>query len=134
MESNNSIILQHQFKTTENTKLKQYKPPTFIENDRIDWSGHIEYREHQKRQVSLDQNHNQAEEEADTDDEMIEYGLKVASKTVRTATKAFRCRDWSMKSRMEYFRLSVKRLREINRKRGRQVLLVCRKESLKYGI
>lgn len=50
---------------------------------------------------------------------MIEYGLKVASKTVRTAIKAFQSRDWSMKSRMEYFRLSVKRLREMNKKRGR---------------
>lgn len=119
MDCNNSIILQHQFKTIENTKLKQYKPPTFLEKDRIDWSEHTQYREHQRRQVSVDQTHNQAEEEADTDDEMIEYGLKVASKTVRTAIKAFQSRDWSMKSRMEYFRLSVKRLREMNKKRGR---------------
>lgn len=69
----------------------------------------------------------QAEEEAETDDEMIQYGLKVASKTVRTAVKTFRGRDWSLKSRMEYYRLSVKRLRDINKKRGRYKCLLSSK-------
>ena len=61
----------------------------------------------------------QAEEEAETDDEMIEYGVKIASKTVRTATKAFVARDWSLLSRMKYYKLSVKKLQAVNRKRGR---------------
>ena len=50
---------------------------------------------------------------------MIEYGVKIASKTVRTATKTFVTRDWSLLSRMKYYRLSVKKLQAVNRKRGR---------------
>lgn len=60
-----------------------------------------------------------AEEEAETDDEMIEYGVKVASKTVKSAVRSCRARDWSLRSRIEYYRNSVARLRETNRKRGR---------------
>ena len=50
---------------------------------------------------------------------MIEYGVKIASTTVRTATKAFVARDWSLLSRMKYYKLSVKKLQAVNRKRGR---------------
>ena len=61
----------------------------------------------------------QADEEAETDEEMIEYGVKMANKNVRIACRAIRSRDWSMRTRLQNYQLSIKRLKEVNRRRGR---------------
>ena len=61
----------------------------------------------------------QAEEEAETDEEMIDYGRKIANKNVRIAIRSIKNRDWSIRSRMEHYKQSIKRLEEANRRRGK---------------
>ena len=59
----------------------------------------------------------QADEEAETDEEMIVYGVKMASKNVRIACKAVKSRDWSIRARIQNYQLSIKRLKEVNRRK-----------------
>lgn len=107
-----------QKKTENNSRLAGYKSPVFVESDRIDWTNQTHYKDQQTKQVAEnDKSHNQAEEEAETDEEMIDYGVKMSSKTVRCAVRSYKTREWSIRSRMEYYRNSVKRLRETNKKR-----------------
>lgn len=72
----------------------------------------------------------QAEEEAETDDEMIEYGRKVANKAVRVAIQTIKSRDWSLRSRMEHYKHSVQRLKEANRRRGRYTLCLTNTDRM----
>ena len=116
-ESNSSVKDK---KTESNTSIKEYITPVFLEADRINWSNQEQYKNLQTKQVGEEgRSDAQAEEEAETDDEMVEYGVKVAYKTVRSAVCAYGARDWGLRSRMEYYRNSVARLRETNRKRGK---------------
>ena len=113
-------IVENKKKTETNSRLKEYTTPVFLESDRINWSNQEQYKNLQTKQVGEEgKSDGKAEEEAETDDEMIEYGVKVASKTVKSAVRSCRARDWSLRSRIEYYRNSVARLRETNRKRGR---------------
>jgi len=50
---------------------------------------------------------------------MIDYGRKIANKNVRIAIRSIKNRDWSIRSRMEHYKQSIKRLEEANRRRGK---------------
>ncbi|KAM7457656.1 hypothetical protein BLSTO_01577 [Blastocystis sp. subtype 1] len=95
-------------RTESNSRLPGYKTLVFAESDRIDWTNQTQYKEQQTKQ---------AEEETETDEEMIDYGVKMASKTVKCAVRSYKTREWGIRSRVEYYRNSVKRLRETNKKR-----------------
>ena len=65
----------------------------------------------------------QADEEAETDEEMIVYGVKMANKNVRNACKAVKSRDWSIRTRLQNYQISIKRLKEVNRRK--RLLQLC---------
>lgn len=107
-------------KLTQIKSLPDFKTAVFEEHDVIDWGSHAHYKDQQAKQVELRcRSESQAEEEAETDEEMIEYGRKVANKAVRVAIQTIKSRDWSLRSRMEHYKQSVRRLKEANRRRGR---------------
>ena len=65
----------------------------------------------------------QADEEAETDEEMIVYGVKMANKNVRNACKAVKSRDWTIRTRLQNYQISIKRLKEVNRRK--RLLQLC---------
>ncbi|KAK8823161.1 hypothetical protein WA538_002310, partial [Blastocystis sp. DL] len=90
--------------------LSNYKTVVYEESELIEWGRNNCYQDHQSKQ---------AEEEAETDEEMIDYGRKIANKNVRIAIRSIKNRDWSIRSRMEHYKQSIKRLEEANRRRGK---------------